>query len=40
MNLETEVLLEDLEDNALLEAMDQERTSTFVDEKEVRKALS
>ncbi len=41
MNIETEVISKDeFEDNALLEAMDQERTNTFVDEKEVLKALS
>jgi hypothetical protein len=41
MNIAAEVLSEeDLEDQLFLEAMDQERTGSFVDEKEVMKALS
>ena len=40
MNIAAEVLSEeDLEDQLFLEAMDQERTGSFVDEEEVMKIL-
>ena len=41
MNIAAKVLSEeDLEDQLFLEAMDQERTGSFIDEEEVMKALS